>query len=200
VYYVESEAAFYYCDGSALQPLDLEGLDGEAGVDGSSCTVVDNGDGTKTISCEDGSSAVVSDGVSSPYEFRDYTINHLAAGDLVLTLPDGTTDSLVVATVINGTTQVSTGGYLAVTNAASGDSKLFVNIGDGDGIACSVFHNEDDVPRRDWYFSTDAGNNVGTIWESTWGVGVLIPTFTLSRAGDSVVVLPPNVQLDVLCY
>lgn len=34
------------------------------GVDGQSCTVTDNGDGTKTIACEDGTEVTVSDGVS----------------------------------------------------------------------------------------------------------------------------------------
>jgi hypothetical protein len=37
---------------------------GPAGADGSSCTVADNGDGTKTISCNDGTAVTVSDGAS----------------------------------------------------------------------------------------------------------------------------------------
>ena len=36
------------------------------GQDGSSCGVSDNGDGTKTISCTDGTSAMVSDGATGP--------------------------------------------------------------------------------------------------------------------------------------
>jgi|GEM_PF-1145588 len=38
------------------------GATGPAGTSGTSCTVKDNGDGTKTISCADGTSATVSDG------------------------------------------------------------------------------------------------------------------------------------------
>ena len=38
------------------------GTEGTVGADGLSCTVEDNGDGTKTVSCEDGTTAVVSDG------------------------------------------------------------------------------------------------------------------------------------------
>jgi len=39
------------------------GCSGDQGPSGSSCTVSDNGDGTKTISCEDGTSVTISDGV-----------------------------------------------------------------------------------------------------------------------------------------
>lgn len=35
---------------------------GVPGADGVGCTVEDNGDGTKTVSCTDGTSAVVGDG------------------------------------------------------------------------------------------------------------------------------------------
>jgi S1-C subfamily serine protease len=45
-----------------------DGQDGKDGEDGDSCTVVDNGDSTKTISCEDGTSATVYDGVDSIWE------------------------------------------------------------------------------------------------------------------------------------
>jgi hypothetical protein len=87
-----------------------------------------------------------------------------------------------------------------VHNAASAsvDSRLFVNISDteGGGIACSVFHNEDDSPREGWYYATDSGNG----YTSIWGLTEWVPTFVLSRAGDSAVVLPANVSLDVLCY
>ena len=40
----------------------IDGKDGEKGDKGDSCTLVDNDDGTKTIFCEDGSVATVSDG------------------------------------------------------------------------------------------------------------------------------------------
>ena len=38
------------------------GEPGNNGSAGSSCTISDNGDGTKTIRCEDGTSAVIQDG------------------------------------------------------------------------------------------------------------------------------------------
>lgn len=180
VYYIKSEEAYYYCDGSDLQPLDLGGEQGPPGPQGEA-------------------------GADGFAGFRSYGINH-AAGVLILTLPDGSTDSLVAATVTNDTTQVSPGGYLAVRNPASGsvDSRLYINIENGDpageGIACSLFHDEDDSPRKDWYFATDLGNNHTDVWGDIWGVGVWVPTFVLSRAGDSGVVVPENVSLSVLCY
>ena len=39
-----------------------DGTNGTDGADGSSCSVTDNGDGTKTISCTDGTTATVADG------------------------------------------------------------------------------------------------------------------------------------------
>jgi len=45
-------------DGLAGPPGDP----GPPGTDGSSCSVTDNGDGTKTISCDDGTEVIVSDG------------------------------------------------------------------------------------------------------------------------------------------
>ncbi len=41
-----------------------EGVRGPGGEDGSSCTVEDNGDGTSTLSCEDGSSVIIPIGTS----------------------------------------------------------------------------------------------------------------------------------------
>ncbi len=46
-------------------PQGPQGEAGPAGADGSSCSVTDKGDGTKTIACDDGSSVTVSDGATS---------------------------------------------------------------------------------------------------------------------------------------
>ena len=45
-------------------PQGEEGPSGADGKDGSSCSVTDNNDGTKTLSCEDGTSVTISDGRS----------------------------------------------------------------------------------------------------------------------------------------
>jgi hypothetical protein len=41
----------------------IDGADGADGQDGTSCSVLDHGDGTKTLTCTDGTSAVIRDGV-----------------------------------------------------------------------------------------------------------------------------------------
>ena len=43
-----------------------DGIDGSDGVDGSSCSAFDSGNGTYTVSCEDGTSFTVSDGQQGP--------------------------------------------------------------------------------------------------------------------------------------
>lgn len=46
-------------------PAGPAGSNGSNGANGSSCTVTDNGDGSKTISCSDGTTATVSDGTNA---------------------------------------------------------------------------------------------------------------------------------------
>jgi hypothetical protein len=46
-------------------PAGPAGSNGTSGTSGSPCTVVDNGDGSKTISCSDGTTATVNDGTSA---------------------------------------------------------------------------------------------------------------------------------------
>lgn len=66
VYYVQETDEFFFCNGKRLLPIDLSGQDGEDGQDGSSCTVVrDDEAGTSTITCEDGTVAVVRDGLDA---------------------------------------------------------------------------------------------------------------------------------------
>ena len=43
-----------------------QGVPGEAGADAEPCTAVDNGDGTYTITCPDGTSVTLSDGSQGP--------------------------------------------------------------------------------------------------------------------------------------
>ena len=49
----------------ATGPAGPAGSSGTSGASGSSCTVTDNGDGSKTISCSDGTTATVSDGTNA---------------------------------------------------------------------------------------------------------------------------------------
>ncbi len=60
---------------------------GSSGTDGSSCSVLDNGDGTKTISCADGTTATVADGRNG----AGCTIVDNGDGTKTITCADGTT-------------------------------------------------------------------------------------------------------------
>ncbi len=77
-----------------------QGEPGEQGDKGVSCEVVDNGDGTKTITCEDGTTATVSDGTPGD----SCTIVDNGDGTKTITCEDGTE-----VTVSDGDPGVSTG-------------------------------------------------------------------------------------------
>ncbi|MHB8060519.1 MAG: hypothetical protein ACYDHO_06775, partial [Gaiellaceae bacterium] len=72
------------------------------GADGSSCTVVDNGDGTKTIACSDGTSVTVSDGAGG-VSGSSCTVVDNGDGTKTISCSDGT-----VATVSDGTNLTAT--------------------------------------------------------------------------------------------
>ena len=78
--------ALYACTGTD----GTDGTNGTDGVAGTSCTVADNADGTKTITCEDSTTATVTDGTSC-------TVADNADGTKTITCDDGTT-----ATVADG--------------------------------------------------------------------------------------------------
>ena len=63
-----------------------KGADGTDGIDGTSCTVTDNGDGTKTVSCDDGTSITVSDGTDG----AACTVTDNGDGTKTISCDDGT--------------------------------------------------------------------------------------------------------------
>ncbi len=68
------------------------GSNGTDGTNGTSCTVTDNGDGTKTIACDDGTTVTVNDGVDG-----SCTVADNGDGTKTITCDDGTS-----VTVNNG--------------------------------------------------------------------------------------------------
>lgn len=113
------------------------GLFGCAGADGDSCTVTDNGDGSATIACEDGTMATVTSGMDGMdgMDGMSCTVAEGASNTSTITCEDGTT-----ATVEGG------GGCTVVDN---GDGTSTLSCEDGtsatitDGSACSVMDNGD---------------------------------------------------------
>jgi hypothetical protein len=57
-------AAVFWAGAVLLSACSGKGSDGASGAPGASCTAVDNGDGTTTISCGDGSSFTIGDGAA----------------------------------------------------------------------------------------------------------------------------------------
>ncbi|MBW2264205.1 MAG: c-type cytochrome [Deltaproteobacteria bacterium] len=123
---------------SALLVLACEGPAGDDGADGSqgtSCAVTDNGDGTMTIECEDGTTATVSDG----------TVGDPGSGCTVVDNGDGT------KTITCGTDEVTINDgsdwpgplpaeYVAADGIAGGAaySKWWTSDGGGSGTSPST--------------------------------------------------------------
>ena len=70
----------YICNGLAGTDGEVgeKGTDGTSGSTSSSCSVADNGDGIKTLSCDDGTSVTISDGIDG-VDGQDGTSNVIAA-------------------------------------------------------------------------------------------------------------------------
>lgn len=95
---------------------------GAAGQDGSSCSVTDNADGTKTISCDDGTEVTLSDGADG----TSCSVQTGTDGTRTITCDDGTSavindgaagyDSLVRQDTLDvGSTECPTGGVAVKT-------------------------------------------------------------------------------------
>ncbi len=64
LFFVLAEESFQFCSSTGYESIDLQGIAGEDGADGSSCSVIANDNESKTILCEDGTTATVHDGAS----------------------------------------------------------------------------------------------------------------------------------------
>lgn len=132
LFYVLADETFQFCSAQGYQTIDLTGIAGTNGTNGSSCSVISNTNGSKTILCEDGTTATVSDGASC-------TVADNGDGSYDLTC-SGTT--VTVSNGVNGTDGTS-------CLASKSNDSLFVNcngvldtIVDGvngtDGSSCTV--------------------------------------------------------------
>jgi len=144
-------AAVIGCEGKE-GPVGPVGPAGEKGDPGSSCTVTDNGNGTKTIACTDGTSAVVTDGARgaagtscSVTDNGDGTKTLSCTDNTSVILSDGKDGqdgaSCSVADNGDGTKTVTCGETTAIlTNGAKGDKGDPGEPGapGADGTSCSV--------------------------------------------------------------
>jgi OmcA/MtrC family decaheme c-type cytochrome len=79
------------------------GEDGSAGAAGTSCSVTDNGNGTSTVACTDGTTATVADGVNG----QSCALTTNADGTRTITCPDGGTITLPAAAALAGKVTVT---------------------------------------------------------------------------------------------
>ncbi len=110
------------------------GPKGDPGASGGACTVKDNGDGTETIACADGSSVTVHDGANG--SAASCSVQKNADGTATLSCTDGTS-----VTISNGTNGTN-GGTCSVKDNGNGTKTITCPDGSSvtvtNGTSCSV--------------------------------------------------------------
>ncbi len=107
LFYVLADEEFQFCSSEGYQSIDLSGIAGKNGVDGkdgkdgsngkngsdgedgSSCSVINNSNGSKTILCEDGTTATVNDGANCTVEDNEDGSYDLTCSGKTVTVRDG---------------------------------------------------------------------------------------------------------------
>lgn len=104
LFFVLADEEFQFCSTDGYQTIDLRGAAGENGADGAdgvkgttgtkgadglSCSVISNSDDSKTILCEDGTTATVSDGASCTVADNDDGSYDLTCSGTTVTVRDG---------------------------------------------------------------------------------------------------------------
>lgn len=101
LFYVLADQRFQFCSSEGFQTIDLRGTAGVDGVDGkdgangvdgsdgSSCSVISNANGSKTILCEDGSTATLNDGASCKVADNGNGSYDLTCSGTTVTVRDG---------------------------------------------------------------------------------------------------------------
>ena len=169
------------------------------GDNGTSCSVADNGDGTATISCDDGTSTTVSDGVDG----SSCTATDNGDGSSTITCDDGTTvtvadgvdgDSCTVADNGDGTKTISCddGTSVTVADGADGDSCTVVDNGNGTHtISCedgtSVTTGSVEGTAYDFAYISDFSLGPTTAAISSWAVLINRGTVDLDLSTASIV-------------
>lgn len=156
----------------ALTALAVAGCGEDSGSDGTSCTVADNGDGSATISCEDGTAVTLSDGSDG----TACAVADNGDGTTTINCDDGTT-----ATVTNGAdgargpegaagaegTQGAPGE--ACTIAQNGDGTSTITCGDVEVVVSDGEDGEDGEDGVNWegYVPLEELGVVGVVTDRT---------------------------------
>ena len=164
---------------------------GSSGKDGDSCTVADNGDGTSTISCDDGTSVTVGDGKDGE-DGTSCSITDNGDGTKTITCDDGTEvtvndgASCTIEDNGDGTKTITCDdGTVVVTDGDDGEDGQ-----NGGNVEVTALHGSDFLEAED--FAAGKYMAVATIDSVTADVaGVVTVHFTVETAdGDPVTDVP----------
>lgn len=156
------------------------------GKDGDSCSVADNGNGTKTITCEDDTSVTVADGVDgkdgdscSVADNGDGTKTIACGGDTPVTIHDGA-DGIVVTTTLSCSGQLgATGTWVAHTAQITSAGDVFYQ--------CSFYEGTGDASKSGFYHHEQVGALDAACTTSYFGYDFLIFRFTYSSSLQSLI-------------
>lgn len=158
LFYVLDDEKFQFCSNEGYQSIDLNGdsgadgkngangKDGTNGKDGSSCSVIENTNGSKTILCEDGSSATVNDGASCTVDDNGEGSYDLTCSGTKVTVRDG----------VDGADGVS-------CLASKSNDSLFV---DCNGVLDTIVDGQNGENGADGSSCTISDDNAGTLTQT----------------------------------
>ncbi len=147
------------------------------GPAGTSCSVADNGDGTSTITCTDGTSVIVGDGTDGT-DGTSCTVTDNGDGTQTITCDDGTT-----VTITDG----ESGGSCTISDNGDGTSTITCE----DGTTVVVTSGEDGQgtggARITDYHGTDHLQSIGDFAEGKRMVDATITSVTADPAGVATI-------------
>ena len=161
LFYVLADEEFQFCSSEGYQSIDLRGstgangADGENGTngtngtngaDGSSCSVIENANGSKTILCEDGTTATVNDGASCTVADNGDGSYDLTCSGTKVTVRDG----------VDGVDGVS-------CLASKSNDSLFV---DCNGVLDTIVDGQNGENGADGSSCTISDDNAGTLTQT----------------------------------
>ena len=91
-------------------------------------------------------------------------------------------------------TMFSAGEKIALRRTAGADSRIYLDLTDMPGYACTLMGYDNDNARPGTYTATDGGNNAGSIWPTSGK-----PTMEIAREGNQTYVFESNESYIIMC-
>jgi len=115
-------------------------------------------------------------------------------GTLSFTGADGVGDTIDISSMSPGQFRLSPGGRIAVEWGDSGVDTLVHFATGSETVACTLFHNDDELPNPGFYFSSDTGNSFDYIWGEDD-----VNMFTIAREGSTANPFTNYEGFSILC-